>query len=241
MSRLYTPCRVKNSYHGKLFNAFFSQAGRRPFPAVSDQPEQPQPLPWELHPSLDEARLRAVARIVQTVCHDSAHDHQPAKGDSAWSLGCVRYARLCSRMRAAAEGDHQGWLGIGASHDLYLLLTIGSIPVRIYRGNTDEPAPARYALPHVQELHARQPVLDGMDAPSAMVDRSFRFMYEPDAAGELREIWFAQVDESGNVYNAWPIPLEPLAEVVSFRKAPVEPPALVVEPRQADAQQQSGA
>jgi hypothetical protein len=199
-----------------------------------------QPLPWALHPALEESRLRAVARLAQSVCHDAAQDHQPHKGDTAWSLGCVRYARLCSRMRTAAVGEFQDWLGVGASHDLYLLLTIGGIPVRIYRGSTEEPAPARYAQPHVQELHAIQLALDGLDT-GAIAERSFRFIYDTDGAGELREIWFAQVEDTGQVHNPWRVPLEPLAEVVPFRKPPVEPPAPVIAPRDDGQQQQSGA
>ena len=197
---------------------------------------QPERLPWELHPALEEARLRAVARVVQNVCHDSAVDYQPSKGDTQWSLGCVRYARLCSRVRAAAEGEHQAWLGVEASHDLYLLLTIGGTPVRIYRGNTDDPAPARYAQPHLEELHAMQLAFEGMGA--LMEERAFRFVYATNGAGEIAEIWFEQVDETGQHYNAWPIPLEPLAEVVPFQKAPVEPPELVIEPREASQRRQ---
>jgi len=128
---------------------------------------------------------------------------------------------------------------MGASHDLYMLLTIGAIPVRIYRGREDQPAPARYAHPHVEELHAMQLALDGMELPVG--DRSFRFIYAIDGAGELAEIWFAQVDEAGQVYNAWRVPLDPPTEVVQFRKAPVVPPKLVIGPRDASQQQKPGA
>lgn len=205
---------------------------------MTDEPAIPEPLPWELHPALEEARLRAVARIVQSVCHDSAEDHKPAKGDTAWSLGCVRYARLCTRMRLAAEGDAKAWLSMGASHDLYLLFSIGNVPVRIYHGTSDESAPARYAQPHIGELKALQLVLDGMDDPSPVEDRSFRFMYDTNRTGELREIWFAQVDEAGKVYNAWPVPIEAIAEVVPFAKAPVEPAKPIVEVRKVVKRQQ---
>lgn len=202
---------------------------------MTDPATQPERLPWELHPALEEARLCAVARVVRDVCHDSAADHQPSKGDTQWSLGCVRYARLCSRVRNAAEGEHQAWLGVEASHDLYLLLTIGGIPVRIYRGNTDEPAPPRYAQQHVEELHAMQLAFEGIEAP--LEERSFRFVYSTDGAGELSEIWFEQVDQTGQHYSPWRIPVEPRAEVVSFRKAPIVPPSIVIEPRDADQQQ----
>jgi hypothetical protein len=121
---------------------------------------------------------------------------------------------------------------------LYMLLKIGGVPVRIYHGDEDETAPARYAQPSVAELHAMQLALDGTEAPEA--DRSFRFIYDINGAGELKEIWFAQLDEAGQVYDAWPIPVEPVAEVVQFRKAPIVPPEIVIEPRDAD-QQQPGA
>jgi len=206
---------------------------------MTDPAAQPARLPWELHSALEEARLRAVARVVRNVCHDSAADHQPDKGETAWSLGCVRYDRLRFSLRAAGEGEHQAWLGLEANRGLYMLLKIGGVPVRIYHGDEDRPAPARYALPHVEELHAMQLALDGMAAPEE--DRSFRFIYEINGVGELSEIWFAQVDDVGQVYNAWRIPLEPLAEVVPFTKAPVEPPKLVIEPRDAGQQQQPGA
>src|SRR6267143_1031788 len=125
---------------------------------MTDPAAQTQRLPWELHPALEEARLRAVARVVRDVCHDSAADHQPDKGETVWSLGCVRYDRLRFSLRGAAE---------------------------------------------------------------------------------LKEIWFAQVDEAGQVYNSWRIDLEPLTEVVPFKKAPVVPPAIVIKPRDEWKQQQN--
>ncbi len=195
-------------------------------------------LPWQLHSALTDEHLRAIARLVQSVCHDAAQDHQPSKGDNAWALGCVRYARLCFRLRAAAEEELQEWLGIGESHDLYLLLTIGGVPARIYRGDADDNAPARYAQPHVDELHAIQlALLQGANVGPAS-ERSFRFVYGTDPVGELAEIWFVQVDETGEVSNPWRIPLEPLTEVVSFRKAPIEPPPPVIEPLDTVVQQQ---
>ena len=202
-----------------------------------DPAAQPARLPWELHPALEEARLRAVARVVQNVCHDSAADHQPDKGETAWSLGCVRYDRLRFALRTAAAGECEGWLEVGANPGLYMLLKIGGVPVRIYHGEEDQTAPARYALPHLEELHAMQLALDGMEAPEE--ERSFRFIYGINGVGELKEIWFAQLDETGHVYNRWPIPLAPLAEVVPFKKAPIVSPAIVIEPRDAGKQQQN--
>src|SRR6267143_598448 len=204
---------------------------------MTDPAAQTQRLPWELHPALEEARLRAVARVVRDVCHDSAADHQPDKGETVWSLGCVRYDRLRFSLRAAAEGEHQAWLETGPNRGLYMLLKIGGVPVRIYHGEEDRAAPARYAQPHVEELQAMQLALDGMEAPEE--ERSFRFIYDIDGAGELKEIWFAQVDEAGQVYNSWRIDLEPLTEVVPFKKAPVVPPAIVIKPRDEWKQQQN--
>jgi pimeloyl-ACP methyl ester carboxylesterase len=204
---------------------------------MTDPAEHPQRLPWELHPALEEARLRAIARVVQNVCHDSAADHQPEKGETAWSLGCVRYDRLRFSVQAAAQGEHVAWLEMVPTRGLYMLLKIGGVPVRIYHGEEDETAPARYALPTVAELHAMQLALDGTQAPEE--ERAFRFIYDINGAGKLTEIWFAQVDEAGQVYDAWPIPLEPLAEELPFKKAPIVPPEIVIELRDESKQQQN--
>jgi hypothetical protein len=206
---------------------------------MTDPAGQAARLPWDLHPALEEARLRAVARVVRDVCHESAADHQPEKGETAWALGCVRYDRLRFALRTAADAEQKAWLEMAPNRGLYMLLKIGGVPVRIYHGDDDRAAPRNYAEPKTAELHAMQLVLDGMEAPEE--DRSFRFIYDPDGAGELKEISFAQVDETGQVYNAWPIKLDPVTEVVPFLKAPVVPPAIVIEPRDADQQQQPGA
>jgi hypothetical protein len=206
---------------------------------MTDPAAQAARLPWDLHPALEEARLRAVARLVRDVCHESAADHQPEKGETAWALGCVRYDRLRFALRTASESEYKAWLEVVPTRGLYMLMKIGGVPVRIYHGDEDETAPARYAQPSVAELHAMQLALDGTQAPET--DRSFRFIYDINRAAELKEMWFAQLDEAGQVYDAWPIPVEPVAEVVPFLKAPVVPPAIVIEPREADQQQQPGA
>jgi hypothetical protein len=95
--------------------------------------------PWEIHPSLQLNRLTQLAAAIKTARDSVVPLHDPDAGDNHWCMHCRGYARQCRAVRDLAE--EVSWLTVSSTspNDLELSLCVGSVPMKIVRGDPEEP------------------------------------------------------------------------------------------------------
>ncbi|MCQ8240078.1 hypothetical protein [Rhizosaccharibacter radicis] len=168
-------------------------------------PHQPvvRRLPWEIHPSLREERLKLCARMLADARRDAVALRRADLGDDGWSVGCRAYAFGRKRLRQAADEKRYSWLSIRDSSNRFIF-RIGEVDVRFFRGSADEPT-RRTLRRHGEE--ARQIALPlHADVTAGLV---FRFALEADEAGDIeRVVFLALHGEDGHAECFWPIPLD---------------------------------
>lgn len=174
----------------------------------------PKLYPWDYHSDLTAARLVQVARLLRQGRHDAVERHDELIGDDNWVLGCRAYN--CGRFRviqADQTGQHS-WLSI-LNPNLQFIFKIGVVPVRFYRGDSDEPTAktCRIAYPELNQLAIAF-------EEEANDDVVFRFAIETDFDGSVDAIKFVGLRHS-QVVLSWEVPLQ-TAEVVRFPVVVVE-------------------
>lgn len=174
-------------------------------PALPDPLLATRRMPWDLHPSLTEERIRICARLLANARRDALAMASHELGDDAWSIGCRAYAFSCHRLQRAAEAGEHPWLKVldGSHHFVFL---IDNIPVRFYRGAADEPTDRTLRR---QEIEAQQLTL-ALGASEAVDDGLiFRLAIETGEAGRVdRVVFLALRGEADAVECFWPVPLE---------------------------------
>ncbi|MDQ6623828.1 MAG: hypothetical protein M3Y86_10165 [Verrucomicrobiota bacterium] len=96
--------------------------------------------PWEVHSSLKLNRLVQLAAAIKSARDSVVPLHDPDSGDNQWSMHCRGYARQCRAIRdLAAEVP---WLTVSSTspNDLELSFCVGSVPMKIVRGDPEDPA-----------------------------------------------------------------------------------------------------
>jgi hypothetical protein len=96
--------------------------------------------PWKSHPSLQLERLKKVGVTIKTARDGVVPLHEPEAGDNRWSMHCRGYARQCHAIRALASTVD--WLTVSSKgqDELELSFCIGNVPLKIVRGDPEEPA-----------------------------------------------------------------------------------------------------
>lgn len=166
-------------------------------------PAEPVPLrlPWKIHPSLTEERLKLCARMLADARADALRLCRRDLGDDGWSVGCRAYAFGRRRLRRAAEDKRHPWLSIRDSSNRFIF-RIGEVDVRFFRGSAEEPT--RRTLRHLGEDVLQLALPLHADIPSGLV---FRFALEVDEDGETeRVVFLALRGENGQAECFWPIP-----------------------------------
>lgn len=182
-------------------------------------------LPWDYHPDLSLDRLQLVASILRDTRHNTLLLHDPAGGDTRWSLGCRVYARSSTALIRAAETQYP-WLRV-ISPKLEFVFTIGSVPVRFFRGDAENPDGQHL---RVSDLEAYQYSLAFGDNA---IELCWRLVVETDAIGEAERVVLIGSTAAGNVECNYVIPaldqsvtfLEPARDQV---RPPVQLPPPVV-------------
>lgn len=163
-------------------------------------------LPWQIAPSLRPHRLQAVAQVFVRVWAELSELHEPSRGDSAWSIGCRGYSRICHQLAQAAMGEHREWLRVLSDTGLSFLFAIGDVPFKFLRGNPDRTV-VRHRVCRSTEEAARQGVLDLFPEPE-FVDLLPRFLIETDDLWQVRAVTLIWVDERGVAHHPYPVPLD---------------------------------
>ncbi|MCQ8278052.1 hypothetical protein NFI95_06280 [Acetobacteraceae bacterium KSS8] len=163
----------------------------------------PLRLPWEIHPSLKEERLKVCARLLAAARADAVRLAQPRLGDDGWSVGCRAYAFGRKRLREAADKGSHPWLSIRDSSNRFIF-RIGEVDVRFFRGSAEEPS--RRVLRRYGEEARQMALALSVDITAGLV---FRFALEVDEAGGTeRVVFLALHGEDGHAECLWPIPLD---------------------------------
>ena len=174
-------------------------------PALPGIAEARRRLPWELHSSLTEDRLRTCARLLANARRDALAMASHELGDDAWSVGCRAYAFSHHRLQRAAEAGDHPWLKVldGSHHFVFL---IDRVPVRFYRGAADDPTDRTMRR---QEIEAQQLSLALGDSQAVDDGLVFRLAIETGEAGRVERVVFVALrGEADAVECFWPVPLE---------------------------------
>lgn len=189
-------------------------------------------LPWEVTPEFTEDRLRLVAATFDRVRHEAVDAQEPDKGDGNWGLGCRAYERTCYALsKQSTESANKRWFAVEAEK-LECTLRIGGVPIKFYRGESQDPKPralrggAKLALRNAASGQA-----DMFEAFGEKRDESEWFWLlavETHGDGTVARVVVFQATEDGRGRNYWPIPLHEsipsVADVTPIAREGVELP-----------------
>jgi len=185
-------------------------------------------MPWDFHADLSPDRLQLLAKVLRDIRKDSLALHDPAGGDTSWSLGCRIYARSTTMLVRAAD-QLWPWLTI-VQGNLEFIFQVGAVPLRFFHGEADHPDVARL---RAVDAEAKQLEFAFGEARSDMV---WRLVVETDIAGEANDIVLIGSNSKGEVGCTYPIPrLDDSVSIFEPRrpvaKSGVELPPPVITPR----------
>jgi hypothetical protein len=158
-------------------------------------------LPWDYHPALTEDRLIAVGLMLLDGRRTAVDLYDEEAGDNGWTLGCRAFQFCRARiLRAVIDGTY-GWLGV-IDRSLQLIFTIGGVPVRIYRGEAEEPT-ERTTRECMNELRQRSFSFQEFEEGREL---AYRFAIETDADGSVLAVRFVGLRGKTACLD-WEVPL----------------------------------
>lgn len=171
--------------------------------------------PWEYHSDLTAERLMMVARLIVDGRQAAVERFDEEIGDNGWTLGCCAFQYARARILRSADSGEYPWLDV-IDRTLQLIFKIGEVPVRIYRGEADEPTD-RTLRQSFSELRQLGLLFNEHDEGR---DLAYRFAVETDIDGSAIAVKFVGLRGETAVLN-WDVPLDgaPLAVGVVGRPA----------------------
>ena len=160
--------------------------------------------PWDYHSDLTEERLLTVALLIVDGRQTAVELFDEEAGDNGWTLGCRAFQFGRARILRAVDGQEYPWLGL-IDRSLQLIFTIGEVPVRIYRGEAEEPTD-RTLRQSNNELRQLGFSFDERDEGRAL---AFRFAVETDVDGSALAVNFVGLRGETAVLN-WEVPIDSL-------------------------------
>ena len=157
--------------------------------------------PWEHHPALSSDRLIAIAERMQAGRNNALDRYDPTVGCTPWTLGCEAFAFQMHEISQATEVFD--WLEV-LDPSMQFVFSIGSVPVRFYRGAPDEPTKRtlKQTFPEFQQL--------GLFTAEELIHLAreplYRFAVETDLDGSVTTISFV-VLEGDLPILIWEVPL----------------------------------
>lgn len=164
--------------------------------------------PWEYHPDLTEERLKIVAGMLVKGRHAALDRHDEEAGDNGWTLGCSAFQFCRHRILKAVDSGDYPWLD-AIDRSLQLVFKIGEVPVRIFKGDADEPTD-RTLRQSLVELRQLELLFDEHDEGR---DLAYRFAIETDIEGNVLAVKFAGLRGESAVL-VWDVPLDGAASAV---------------------------
>ena len=158
--------------------------------------------PWEYHSDLTEDRLKAVAAMLVDGRHAALERYDAEAGDNGWTHGC-RAFQFCRHrvLQTIDSGDHP-WL-TAIDRTLQLIFKIGEVPVRIYKGEAEDPTD-RTLKQSFGELRQLEMLFPEHDEGR---DLAYRFAVETDFDGSVLAVKFVGLRGDAAVL-IWDVPLD---------------------------------
>ena len=137
--------------------------------------------PWEFHPDLQAGRLQLIAKVLRDTRRGALAQHDPAAGDTAWSLGCTVYARSTQMLTRVGQELWSDWFEV-IQEPLQFVFAIGKVPVRFYSGDAEDPQPKhlRPCQPEMIQLALLQ--------EDAAKDLIWRIAVETDMGSDVERV-----------------------------------------------------
>jgi hypothetical protein len=157
--------------------------------------------PWDFHSDLTAERLVIVAGLIADGRRAAVERFDETAGDNGWTLGCRAFQFGRARILRAVDGGDYPWL-TAIDRTLQLIFKIGEVPVRIYRGEADEPT-ERTLRQSLSELRQLSLLFDERDEGHDLV---YRFAVETDMDGDALAVKFVGLRGESAILN-WDIPL----------------------------------
>ena len=159
-------------------------------------------FPWEFHNDLTQDRIVAVARMIVDGRQAAVELFDAENGDNGWTLGCRAFQFGRARILRAVDENAYDWLGV-IDRSLQLIFTIGEVPLRIYRGEADEPTDRtmRQSLPELRQLSF------SFDERDEGRELAYRFAIETDIDGSVMSVKFVGLRGETAILN-WDVPVE---------------------------------
>jgi len=158
--------------------------------------------PWDYHSDLTAERLTIVAQLIADGRQMAVELFDEEAGDNGWTLGCRAFQFGRARIIRAADSGEYPWLDI-IDRTLQLIFKIGDVPVRIYRGEADEPTD-RTLRQSLNELKQLNLLFDEQDEGRAL---AYRFAIETDIDSSVLAVKFVGLCGKAAVLN-WDVPLD---------------------------------
>lgn len=198
-------------------------------------------FPWDYHTDLTEERLIAVAEMIVAGRHTALDRFDEEAGDNGWTLGCCAFQYGRARILRAIDGDEYPWL-TAIDRTLQLIFKIGDVPVRIYKGEADDPTDrtTRRAFGEVAQIEMLFPE---HDVARGLV---YRFAIETDFDGSVLAVKFVGLRGDTPVL-IWDVPFDAARTATgtvgreATESVELAPPAVVVRTDRADEQRKTGA
>jgi hypothetical protein len=190
--------------------------------------------PWLKYSALTTERLGIVANIVKDARRETVLLHDARSGDTALSLGCRAYARVCAALRKAAE--RYDWLSIlDDPKPLRFVFAIGGVPIRMYNGDPEDP-PSKMSDICVAEQQAFE--IDGVP----LVDGLLRLAVVTDKNHQATGVALIEMTEAKTIIGLYEIPFLDAPEKTVPLVAPgiSLPPASVEPLRDEPAMEETG-
>ena len=158
-------------------------------------------FPWDYHPDLTEDRLVTVARMIVDGRQTAVELFDEEAGDNGWTLGCRAFQFGRARILRAVDEAKYSWLDV-IDRTLQLIFTVGEVPIRIYRGEAEEPTDRtrRQSLTELKQLGF------SFDDRDEGRDLLFRLAVETDSDGSVLAVKFVGLRGETAVLN-WNVPL----------------------------------
>jgi hypothetical protein len=197
------------------------------------------PKPWDLEPSLEENRLRALAGLIMTISNECTDLHDEAAGDSLWTLGCRIYGRVCNRLLRLSATREWSWLRVERQRtDLEISLMVGRCLIRYFRGDADNPN--QMQLIRAEEM--QRAFGNFIDNP----DDSFNWfiVLEKDDRGRAVQAVVVQANSDGKTRYPWIAATTDRSNgsvtVQPIGKAPVDVPRPIITAKDTDEKIRTG-
>jgi hypothetical protein len=158
--------------------------------------------PWEYHPDLTDDRLKAVAAMLVDGRHAALDRYDAEAGDNGWTHGCRAFQFCRHRVVHAIDSGDYPWL-TAIDRSLQLIFKIGEVPVRIYKGEAEDPTDRtlKQSFGEKSQLEMLFPEHDeGRDL-------AYRFAVETDIDGSVLAVKFVGLRGDAAVL-IWEVPLE---------------------------------